>query len=86
MGLEQEKHFHRYHRVLSRASWSSRETSLVLLGSNLVINNPAPVQNRAGRMNSLIEHPSPDPYAAFAPRTVNFPAIVIPAMGHGVRG
>jgi hypothetical protein len=32
MGLDQEKRFHRYHRVLSRASWSSREASGVLLG------------------------------------------------------
>lgn len=32
MGLAQEKHFHRYHRVLSRASWSSREVGRVLLG------------------------------------------------------
>ena len=28
----QEKRFHRYHRVLSRASWSSEEVSRVLLG------------------------------------------------------
>jgi len=33
MGLDQEKRFHRYHRVLSRANWSSREASRVLLGS-----------------------------------------------------
>jgi hypothetical protein len=32
MGLDQEKRFHRYHRVLNRASWSSREASRVLLG------------------------------------------------------
>ena len=32
MGLDQEKQFHRYHRVLSRASWSSREVSRILLG------------------------------------------------------
>src|SRR5215207_7751358 len=32
MGLAQEERFHRYHRVLSRASWSSREVSRVLLG------------------------------------------------------
>jgi len=32
MGLDQEKRFHRYHRVLSRASWSSREVSHLLLG------------------------------------------------------
>ncbi|MDQ5827743.1 MAG: transposase [Chloroflexota bacterium] len=29
MGLSQEERFHRYHRVLSRASWSSREVSRV---------------------------------------------------------
>jgi hypothetical protein len=32
MGLDQKKRFHRYHRVLSRARWSSREASRVLLG------------------------------------------------------
>ncbi len=32
MGLDREKRFHRYHRVLSRASWSSREVRCVLLG------------------------------------------------------
>ncbi len=32
MGLDQYKRFHRYHRVLSRASWSSREASRILLG------------------------------------------------------
>jgi hypothetical protein len=32
MGLDQQKQFHRYHRVLSRASWSSREANRVLLG------------------------------------------------------
>src|SRR5918994_5002412 len=31
MGLDQQKNFHRYHRVLSRAVWSSREASRVLL-------------------------------------------------------
>ncbi len=31
MGLGQEKRFHRYHRVLSHASWSSVEASRVLL-------------------------------------------------------
>ena len=30
MGLDQEKRFHRYHRVLSRASWSSRKVSCPL--------------------------------------------------------
>ncbi len=33
MGLDQQKSFHRYHRVLSRAVWSSREASRVLLKS-----------------------------------------------------
>ena len=32
MGLDQHERFHRYHRVLSRASWSSREASCILLG------------------------------------------------------
>ena len=32
MGLDQQKQFHRYHRVLSRARWSSMEVSRVLLG------------------------------------------------------
>ena len=32
MGLGQLRQFHRYHRVLSRATWSSREASRVLLG------------------------------------------------------
>src|SRR5918994_391771 len=31
VGLEQERRFCRYHRVLSRAVWSSREVSRVLL-------------------------------------------------------
>jgi DDE superfamily endonuclease len=31
MGLDQEKRFHRYQRVLSHASWSSREASRILL-------------------------------------------------------
>jgi hypothetical protein len=32
IGLDQQKRFHRYHRVLSRASWSSLEVGRVLLG------------------------------------------------------
>ena len=32
MGLDRKKRFHRYHRVLSRASWSSLEVARVLLG------------------------------------------------------
>jgi hypothetical protein len=31
MGLDQQKRFHRYHRALSRASWSSLKASRVLL-------------------------------------------------------
>ncbi len=31
MGLDQQRNFHRYHRVLSRAVWSSGEASRVLL-------------------------------------------------------
>jgi hypothetical protein len=32
MGLSQERHFQSYHRVLSRATWSSREVSRILFG------------------------------------------------------
>jgi hypothetical protein len=32
MGLDQHKRFHRYHRVLSHASWSSVKVSRILLG------------------------------------------------------
>jgi hypothetical protein len=32
VGLDQQKRFHRYHRVLSHASWSSVKASRVLLG------------------------------------------------------
>jgi DDE superfamily endonuclease len=32
MGLDHEERFHRYHRVLSRARWSSLEASRILLG------------------------------------------------------
>jgi DDE superfamily endonuclease len=32
MGLDRYKRFHRYHRVLSRARWSSLEVGRVLLG------------------------------------------------------
>jgi len=32
VALGREKRFHRYHRVLSRANWSSLEVSRVLLG------------------------------------------------------
>jgi hypothetical protein len=33
MGLDQQKTFHRYHRVLSRAKWSTMEASRILLDS-----------------------------------------------------
>jgi hypothetical protein len=33
MGLDQEKHFHCYHRVLSCASWSSRPRSPTAMGA-----------------------------------------------------
>jgi hypothetical protein len=32
VGLQEERRFCRYHRVLSRARWSSREASRILLG------------------------------------------------------
>ena len=32
MGLDREKRFHRYHRVLSRASWASLKASRILVG------------------------------------------------------
>jgi hypothetical protein len=32
MGLGQSEQFQRYHRVLSRAEWSSRKVSCILLG------------------------------------------------------
>src|SRR4030095_15623197 len=32
MGLDREKRFHRYHRVLSRARWSCLQASRILLG------------------------------------------------------
>ena len=32
MGLDRERRFHRYHRVLSSARWSSLEASRILLG------------------------------------------------------
>jgi hypothetical protein len=59
MGLDQEKRFHRYHRVLSRASWSSREVARVLLGllveafipegSPLVVGIDETLERRYGR-------------------------------------
>jgi hypothetical protein len=32
MGLDQHKGFHRYHRLLSHARWSSLKASRILLG------------------------------------------------------
>jgi hypothetical protein len=59
MGLDQEKRFHRYHRVLSRASWSSRGVSRVLLrllveafvpeGDPLVVGIDETVERRWGK-------------------------------------
>jgi hypothetical protein len=59
MGLDQQKRFHRYHRVLSRASWSSREVARVLLGllvetfvpegSPLVVGIDETLERRYGR-------------------------------------
>jgi hypothetical protein len=59
MGLDQEKRFHRYHRVLSRASWSSLEVARVLLGvvveafmpegSPLVVGIDETLERRYGR-------------------------------------
>ena len=59
MGLDHEKRFHRYHRVLSRAGWSSRKVSRVLLGllleafvaegSPVVVGIDETLQRRYGR-------------------------------------
>jgi hypothetical protein len=59
MGLDQQKRFHRYHRVLSRASWSSLEVGRVLLGllvrafvpegSPLVVGIDETLERRYGR-------------------------------------
>jgi hypothetical protein len=59
VGLDQEKSFHRYHRVLSRAGWSSRKASRVLLGllleafvpegSPLVVGIDETLERRYGR-------------------------------------
>ena len=59
LGLDQEKRFHRYHRVLSRASWSSRKASRVMLGllveafvpegSPLVVGIDETLERRYGR-------------------------------------
>jgi DDE superfamily endonuclease len=70
MGLDQEKRFHRYHRVLSRASWSSLEASRVLLrllvetfvpeGDPLVVGIDETLQRRYGKKISargVYRHP-----------------------------
>src|SRR5215216_2750309 len=59
MGLEQEKHFQRYHRVLSRARWSSLQVSRLLLrllvdafvseGSPLVVGIDETLERRYGK-------------------------------------
>jgi hypothetical protein len=59
MGLDQQKRFHRYHRVLNRASWSSQEVSCVLLrllveafvpeGDPLVVGIDETVERRWGK-------------------------------------
>jgi DDE superfamily endonuclease len=59
MGLGPQKRFHRYHRVLSRAGWSSRKASRVLLsllveafvpeGSPLVVGIDETLERRYGR-------------------------------------
>jgi len=59
MGLDQSKTFHRYHRVLSRAKWSSMEASRVLLdllveafapeGDPLVVGVDETLERRQGK-------------------------------------
>jgi DDE superfamily endonuclease len=59
MGLDQEERFHRYHRVLSHPSWSSRKVSRVLVGllveafvpegSPLVVGIDATLERRYGK-------------------------------------
>jgi hypothetical protein len=59
MGLDQQKRFHRYHRVLSRALWSSGEASRVLLellvaafvpgGEPLVVGVDETLERRQGK-------------------------------------
>src|SRR5215203_6453802 len=59
MGLSQEERFHRYHRVLSRARWSSLEVSRALLdllvemfvaeGDPLVVGIDENLERRYGR-------------------------------------
>jgi DDE superfamily endonuclease len=59
MGLDQQKRFHCYHRVLSRAAWSSREASRILLellveafvpeGAPLVVGVDETLERRQGK-------------------------------------
>jgi hypothetical protein len=59
MGLDQQKSFHRYHRVLSRAKWSSMEASRTLLdslveafvpeGDSLVVGVDETLERRQGK-------------------------------------
>ncbi len=59
MGLDQHKQFHRYHRVLSRAVWSGKEASRVLLellveaflpeGAPLVVGIDETLERRRGK-------------------------------------
>jgi hypothetical protein len=56
MGLDQEDRFHRYHRVLSRACWSSLKVSRVLLGLL-----PLP-RTLADRTVEALGQPSPPTY------------------------
>ena len=59
MGLDQQKQFHHYHRVLSRAVWSSKEASRVLLellveafvpeGAPLVVGIDETLERRRGK-------------------------------------
>ncbi len=58
MGLDREKRLHRYHRVLSRARWSTTEASRVLLNllveafvpnGPLVVNIDETLERRKGK-------------------------------------
>jgi hypothetical protein len=62
MGLDHEKRFHRYHRVLSRARWSSLEASRILLGlllgafvgeGPLILGVDETLERRSGARRSL---------------------------------
>jgi DDE superfamily endonuclease len=58
MGLEGERTFHRYHRVLSRATWSSREAScalLRLLVEAFVPDGPLVTKERATSLEALLQ-------------------------------